>query len=101
MLGLTDKLGEGLGLSNDWAVNVIKAVGNYGEIFDRNVGSKTPLALARGLNDLWTQRRPAIRTARPLGEHTKSSARFPKNRALALCPTPIGRSNRLGAVGND
>jgi general L-amino acid transport system substrate-binding protein len=54
-LGLEDKMGEGLGLSNEWAVNIIKAVGNYGEIFERNVGLKTPLALARGLNDLWTR----------------------------------------------
>ena len=54
-LGAEDKMGEGLGLSNDWAVNIIKAVGNYGEIFERNVGLKTPLALARGLNDLWTR----------------------------------------------
>jgi general L-amino acid transport system substrate-binding protein len=54
-LGLEDKMGEGLGLSNDWAVNIIKAVGNYGEIFERNIGLKTPLALARGLNDLWTR----------------------------------------------
>jgi len=54
-LGVEDKMGEGLGLSNDWAVNIIKAVGNYGEIFERNVGLKTPLALARGLNDLWTR----------------------------------------------
>jgi len=54
-LGVEDKMGEGLGLSNDWAVNIIKAVGNYGEIFERNIGLKTPLALARGLNDLWTR----------------------------------------------
>ena len=54
-LGVEDKMGEGMGLSNDWAVVIIKSVGNYGEIFERNVGLKTPLALARGLNDLWTR----------------------------------------------
>jgi general L-amino acid transport system substrate-binding protein len=54
-LGVEDKMGEGMGLSNDWAVAIIKAVGNYGEIFERNVGLKTQLALARGLNDLWTR----------------------------------------------
>lgn len=54
-LGVEEKMGEGMGLGNDWAVNVIKAVGNYGEIFERNVGLKTPLALARGLNDLWSR----------------------------------------------
>ncbi|MBL8707970.1 MAG: amino acid ABC transporter substrate-binding protein [Rhodospirillaceae bacterium] len=55
MLGITDKMGEGLGLGNDWAYNIIKAVGNYGEIFDRNVGPATPIGLERGLNALWTK----------------------------------------------
>jgi general L-amino acid transport system substrate-binding protein len=44
----------GLGLEPGWAGNVIRAVGNYGEIFNRNVGPDTPLGLARGLNALWT-----------------------------------------------
>ncbi len=43
-----------LGLSPEWAVNVIKAVGNYGELLDRNVGAKSPLGITRGLNQLWT-----------------------------------------------
>ncbi|MEB2286565.1 MAG: amino acid ABC transporter substrate-binding protein [Anaerolineae bacterium] len=43
-----------LGLDNDFVVNVIRAVGNYSEIFERNVGINTPLALERGLNALWT-----------------------------------------------
>jgi general L-amino acid transport system substrate-binding protein len=47
------KFGEGIGLSNDWALNVIKGVGNYGEIFERNIGVNTPLKIARGLNALW------------------------------------------------
>jgi general L-amino acid transport system substrate-binding protein len=55
LLGITDKLGEGLGLSKDWAYNVIKQVGNYGESFERNVGKDTPLGLERGLNALWSQ----------------------------------------------
>ena len=56
MLGVVDgKMGEGLGLSGDWAYNIVKQVGNYGEAFERNVGKKTPLGLARGLNALWTQ----------------------------------------------
>jgi general L-amino acid transport system substrate-binding protein len=45
----------GLGLEPDFAVEVIRQVGNYGEIYDRNVGTGTPLGLARGLNDLWTE----------------------------------------------
>jgi general L-amino acid transport system substrate-binding protein len=44
----------GLGLEADFAVNVIEQVGNYGEIFDRNIGAGSPLALDRGLNALWT-----------------------------------------------
>jgi general L-amino acid transport system substrate-binding protein len=54
LLGVEGDLGVKLGLSNDWVVAVIKAVGNYGEIFDRNVGPGTPLDLERGLNNLWT-----------------------------------------------
>lgn len=44
----------GLGLEPGWAANVIRAVGNYGEIFNRNVGPDTPLGLARGVNELWS-----------------------------------------------
>lgn len=52
LLGVKGDLGKKLGLSNDWAYNVIKQVGNYGEIYDRNWGP--PLNLARGVNELWT-----------------------------------------------
>ena len=54
-LGVSPGFGKALGLEEKWAYNIIKQVGNYGEIFDRNVGLKTPLALERGLNDLWTR----------------------------------------------
>ncbi|HET8726540.1 MAG TPA: amino acid ABC transporter substrate-binding protein, partial [Alphaproteobacteria bacterium] len=54
MLGATAGNGEALGLSEDWLVQAIKAVGNYGEIFARNVGPETPLGLERGANALWT-----------------------------------------------
>ena len=47
--------GEELGLSKDWAYQVIKQIGNYSEIFERNIGTNTPIGLARGLNALWTQ----------------------------------------------
>jgi general L-amino acid transport system substrate-binding protein len=53
-LGITPGMGEQLGLDDKWAYNIIKQVGNYGEIFDRNVGPDTPLGLPRGLNALWT-----------------------------------------------
>ncbi len=55
LLGVKDKLGEGLGLDNEWAYRVIKQVGNYGEMFERNVGRSSPLKLDRGINDLWTK----------------------------------------------
>jgi general L-amino acid transport system substrate-binding protein len=55
MLGTEGAFGEGVGIGNDWAANAILAVGNYGEIFDRNVGPSTPLGIARGLNALWSK----------------------------------------------
>ena len=55
LLGKTPGMGEALGLPENWAYNAIKQVGNYGEMFERNVGEKTPLGLKRGLNALWTQ----------------------------------------------
>ena len=54
LLGVTPGNGKALGLDEQWAYRAIKQVGNYGEIFERNVGSKSTLKLARGLNDLWT-----------------------------------------------
>ena len=55
LLGSEGKFGEGLGLPDDWAYNIIAKVGNYAEIFDRNVGKDSPLGIPRGLNALWTQ----------------------------------------------
>lgn len=46
--------GKALGLDEKWAYNIVKMVGNYGEVFERNVGKNTPLKLERGLNALWT-----------------------------------------------
>lgn len=53
ILGLEGVKGEMLGVKDDWAYQVIKQVGNYGEMFDRNVGKGSPLAIARGQNALW------------------------------------------------
>ena len=55
LLGATPGMGKALGLDEKWAYNAVKAVGNYGEIFDRNIGKDSPLKLERGLNDLWTR----------------------------------------------
>ena len=54
LLGATPGNGKALGLDEAWAANVIKAVGNYGEAFDRNVGARSAIKLPRGLNRLWT-----------------------------------------------
>ena len=56
LLGLGDNdMGKMMGLDKDWARRVIAANGNYGEIFEANIGTATPIGLARGLNALWTQ----------------------------------------------
>ncbi len=52
-LGVTPGMGKALGLDNKWVYNIVKQVGNYGEIFERNVGVNTKLGLKRGLNALW------------------------------------------------
>jgi general L-amino acid transport system substrate-binding protein len=55
LLGIIPGNGKALGLDEKWAVNVIKGVGNYGEMFDRNVGKNSPLKMERGPNKLWTE----------------------------------------------
>jgi len=54
ILGLEGKFGEGLGLDADWAARAIKAVGHYGEIFERNLGKGSALAIERGINAQWS-----------------------------------------------
>ncbi|MBE9607096.1 amino acid ABC transporter substrate-binding protein [Acetobacteraceae bacterium H6797] len=55
LLGVTGDYGPAMGLDRRWAYNAIKAVGNYGEIFERHLGTSTPLGLERGLNALWNK----------------------------------------------
>jgi general L-amino acid transport system substrate-binding protein len=55
LLGVEGNHGEAFGLSNDFAARIIRHVGNYGEIFERNLGLETPLKITRGLNALWTK----------------------------------------------
>jgi general L-amino acid transport system substrate-binding protein len=55
LLGVEGNFGEQLGLSNDWVVRILKQVGNYGEVFDRNVGTGSKLGISRGVNRLWTK----------------------------------------------
>src|ERR1700731_3587975 len=69
VFGTDGNLGEQLGLSKDWVSRIVKAVGNYGESFDRNVGAGSKLGIARGLNQLWNkggiQYAPPIRCSGP------------------------------------
>jgi general L-amino acid transport system substrate-binding protein len=53
LLGLEGATGTGLGLADDWVYQIVKQVGNYGEVFKRNVGADSPLKIERGLNALW------------------------------------------------
>ncbi|MEW5962784.1 MAG: amino acid ABC transporter substrate-binding protein [Pseudomonadota bacterium] len=55
LLGKEGEFGKGIGVDNDWAVQIVKQVGNYGESFDRNVGSGSRLNIDRGLNRLWSK----------------------------------------------
>lgn len=55
LLGFEGELGKALGMDNEWAKRIIRAVGNYGEVFDRNLGPDTPMGMERGLNALWSK----------------------------------------------
>jgi general L-amino acid transport system substrate-binding protein len=55
LLGVEQNFGEQLGLTKDWVYRIVKLVGNYGEVFDRNVGPGSPLKISRGLNALWNK----------------------------------------------
>ena len=55
ILGSTEDSGKLLGLDHDWMVRALKTSGNYGEMFERNLGPKTAIGLPRGLNNLWSQ----------------------------------------------
>jgi len=54
LLGVTPELGQALKLDAAWAYNVVRTLGNYGEMYERNMGPNTPVGLARGPNNLWT-----------------------------------------------
>lgn len=63
--GEATTIDHGLGIDNDFMIEVISAVGNYGEIFERNIGKDSPLKLDRGINALWTDNPPGIQYAIP------------------------------------
>ncbi|TMK19938.1 MAG: amino acid ABC transporter substrate-binding protein [Alphaproteobacteria bacterium] len=55
LLGVEGNFGEQLGLTKDWVVRIVKQVGSYGEVFERNVGTGSKLGISRGINRLWTK----------------------------------------------
>jgi general L-amino acid transport system substrate-binding protein len=55
LLGVEQNFGEQLGLTKDWVYRIVKLVGNYGDVFERNVGQGSPLKISRGLNALWNK----------------------------------------------
>jgi len=55
LVGTEGAFGEQIGLTKDWVVRIVKHVGNYGEVFERNVGTGSKLGISRGLNRLWTK----------------------------------------------
>ena len=66
LLGVEGGFGRMLGVDDDWAFQVIRQVGNYGEVFERNLGQDTPLRLQRGLNALWNADPPGLMYAPPI-----------------------------------
>ena len=66
LLGVEGGMGAMLGLTNDWAYRIIKKVGNYGEIFERNIGRSSPMKLERGINALWSPDKPGLMYAPPV-----------------------------------
>lgn len=84
LLGVDGDAGAALGLRRDWALRAVRAVGNYGELFDRNIGARSPLRLQRGLNALWTATPPGLMYSPPIGEPDQPPA----------APSATGRSSR-------
>jgi hypothetical protein len=66
LLGVTGGMGQKLGIDDKWAYNIVKQVGNYGEVFERNVGMKSRWATAARPERAVDRRRPAVRPADPL-----------------------------------
>src|ERR1700757_2920241 len=73
VFGTDGNLGEQLGVTKDWVIRIVKAVGNYGEAFDRNVGGGSKLGIARGLNQLWTK--GGIQYAPPIAVQTAMTSK--------------------------
>jgi general L-amino acid transport system substrate-binding protein len=66
LLGVEGGMGPMMGLTDDWAYRIIKHMGNYGEIFERNIGRNSPMKLERGINAIWSTDRPGLMYAPPV-----------------------------------
>ena len=102
LVGTEGAYGEELGLTKDWAVRIIRHVGNYGEVYDRNVGSGSKLDIPRGLNQLWSAGGDPVRATdqvnRPSGRHQRigaSAARYDHRRRDFANPRIAHRPRRL------
>jgi hypothetical protein len=82
LLGVEGKFGDMMGISNDWAYNIVKQVGNYGESYERTVGMGSALKLKRGSQRAVDQGRPAVHPAVPVIGRRATSWRLP----LAAAP---------------
>jgi general L-amino acid transport system substrate-binding protein len=54
LVGASDDMGKFMGLDKDWSYRIVKQVGNYGESYERNLGSKSKIKIPRGINNLWS-----------------------------------------------
>ena len=100
VFGTDGNLGEQLGLTKDWVSRIVKAVGNYGETFDRNVGAGSKLGIARGLNAALEQGRNPVRAADPLiaSRRRGDGHRTPRTSA-AVCRQTAARARRPRGMG--
>ena len=100
-------MGKMMGLDNDWAKRAIAASGNYGEIFEANIGLATPIKLARGLNALWTQggdlfkRVTSADTVRPERCKACLANGLLRKKAAAFASTTPMRRSRLSGVSDE
>ena len=86
-VGTEGDYGEGLGLTNDWAVRIIRRVGNYGEVYERNVGDRLEARHSAGLESIVECRRHSLRAADPLAEAQALRRRGRISSGCSTCPS--------------
>ncbi|WP_431272799.1 hypothetical protein [Dankookia sp. P2] len=97
LLGLTGDHGPLMGLDRAWAYNAIKAVGDYGEVFERNLGMGSAVKLPRGLNDLWSRGGADVRAAGALSRAGHPSwSMNPSSGTRSRCGPGVGGNSQAG-----